>query len=126
MAARAITRRSMLAVSAGALAGAVGHPAELLAALAATAQPRLQGRWLGTLPAGGRHVELARNADLVGLRWQAPADVNLELRFRDARGRWSGWARAGPGGHGPDRPPPAGEPAGDPVWTGGTRELQLR
>jgi hypothetical protein len=43
-----------------------------------------------------------------------------------ARGQWSGWVAAGACAHGPDRPSAARASIGEPVWTGGTRALQIR
>ena len=50
----------------------------------------------------------------------------VELRFRGQGGRWTPWVSAGSHGHGPDRPAPRDGVVGEPLWTGGTRELQLR
>src|SRR6516165_9679174 len=127
MAAGAMTRRSMLAATAGAVAGGlVARPSGAFAALAPAPAPALESRWLGSLPAGVHGLELARGADLLGLEWRAPADAGVALRFRLPGGRWSAWARAGLDGHGPDRPGPAGSVVGEPIWTGGTAAVQLR
>jgi hypothetical protein len=127
MAAGAMTRRSMLAAAAGAVAGGlVARPSGAFAALAPAPAPALESRWLGALPAGVHGLELARGADLLGLEWGAPADASVALRFRLPGGRWSAWARAGLDGHGPDRPGPAGSVVGEPIWTGGTAAVQLR
>jgi N-acetylmuramoyl-L-alanine amidase len=127
MAAGAMTRRSMLAAAAGAIAGGVlARPSRSFAAPAAAPAPALESRWLGALPAGVHQLELARGADLLGLEWRAPADASVALRFRYPDGRWSAWAPAGLDGHGPDRPGPAGSVVGEPIWTGGTASLQLR
>jgi len=129
MSERAMTRRSFLAVGAGALAGGLLEPHAALAAIAAPAppRPRLSECWVGELaPGSTRTVALARTADLVGLRWQAPARASVQLRFRTPQGHWGAWVAAGARGHGPDAPGVPGEQVGEPLWTGGTRELQLR
>ena len=49
-----MTRRSMLAATAGAIAGGlVARPSSVLAALAGPPAPALESRWLGALPAEG-------------------------------------------------------------------------
>ncbi len=128
MAAGRITRRSLVLAAGGALAGRLAAPAGALAALAGPSQASLREQRLGTLAPGARTVALERNADLVGLVWGGAADARVQLRFRDARGRWSPWASAGAGTHGPDGPRSrAGDVVvGEPVWSGGTRLLQLR
>ncbi len=139
--ARRLTRRSLLASTAGALAGAVARPPGVLAALAGPPRPVLEARWLGRLgrlgsgSADAMTVRLGRVADLVGVEWQTPAVAAVELRFRRADGGWSEWVSAGEHGHGPDRPGGPvgageglvqGRHVGDPVWTGGTKVLQVR
>jgi hypothetical protein len=52
--------------------------------------------------------------------------AQLELRFRDERGRWSPWVSAGGHGHGPDGSQAPRGHVGDPIWTAGTTTLQLR
>jgi hypothetical protein len=122
----AITRRSLLAAAGGVLAGGLARPAAALAALAGPSAPSLGEHALGTLAAGERTIGLAHNADLVGIEWQGSSDVRLQPRFMTAAGRWSGWVGAGASAHGPDRPAAPLASIGDPVWTGGTRLLQIR
>jgi len=128
MSAGGITRRSLLAATAGAAAARLMHPGRVLAALAGPAQPVLEERWVGELPAGDLTIELKRSADLLGVQWRAPADAHVELRVRGHAGRWSRWVAAAgcAGGHGPDRPGRADVLVGAPVWTGGTTFVQLR
>ena len=127
MTAGRLTRRSLLAAAGGAVASAgLTRPARVLGALAGSAAPSLADRWLGTVVAGQRTIELARNADLLGLEWQSPADARLHLRFQRYDGHWSDWVSAGASAHGPDRPPQRNALLGEPVWTGGTRAVQLR
>src|SRR5258708_237299 len=139
MNARRMTRRSLLAVSAGALAGAATRPAGVLAALTRSSSasgaglpvedrpgtpghPSPREQWLGRGHPGERTVGLALPADLIGLRWQGPAGAEIELRFRGEDGSWSRWAAAGAHGHAPEGGTAAGTlEVGDPVWTGGTR-----
>jgi hypothetical protein len=122
-----MTRRSLLLAAGGAIAtGGLAHPARVLAALAGPATAALADRWLGTVAAGERTIELARSADLLGVEWQAPADARLQVRFRGGDGRWSDWIAAGRTGHGPDRQDARAPVLGEPVWMGGTRAVQLR
>ncbi|HUA11887.1 MAG TPA: N-acetylmuramoyl-L-alanine amidase [Solirubrobacteraceae bacterium] len=116
------TRRELLAASTGTLAGVLALPA--LARAGRGGQTRPGTVALGDVPRRGVTVELDANADLVGLQWERPAAAAIRLRFRGAGGRWSEWVSAGEAGHGPDVPA-AGPVTGEPVWTGGTRTVQL-
>src|SRR5579864_3087522 len=127
MSARRLTRRSLLATTAGAVAGGlVRGPVGALAALAGPGPPLLAERRVGDLGPSGATIELGRVADLVGVEWREPAGAGVELRFRSPGGGWSGWVSAGSHGHGPDAPPPAARLLGDPIWTGGADAVQLR
>jgi len=77
MSARRITRRSLLAASAGAAASGVLRPRAALALLGGPPAPTLARRWLGLLTPGGATIELGHPADLVGLEWQAPAQASV-------------------------------------------------
>jgi hypothetical protein len=130
MSAPRLTRRSVIAAGAGAVAAGLLRPAGGLAAVTSAAQPSLSELWVGRVDAAGVTVELPRAADLVGVQWPvAGADRRIELRFGVGRGSWSRWVSAAGccGGHGQGS---AGQPAqalvGDPVWTGGTTTVQLR
>jgi hypothetical protein len=129
MSARGMTRRSLLAAGAGALAGGLGRPGGALGALAGPPTPSLSEQWVGRLTPGGATIQLARAADLIGVQWQGPAGAGLELRFRGEDGSWSRWVQAigCAGGHGQDA---EGRRtltlSGDPVWSGGTATVQLR
>lgn len=128
---RHLTRRHALAATAGALGAAALPRGPLLArgALAALAQPRpVVGEVpVGALEAGrSRTVALAANADLVGLSWSGPAHAGLRIRFALPSGRMGPWAVADACGHGPDAlPGPAGAHTGEPVWSGGTRLVEI-
>jgi hypothetical protein len=63
--------------------------------------------------------------DLLGVAGAARGGLGLEVRVRARGGRWSPWV---PLGSGHDHRPDAGTGvhASDPVWTGGSDELQLR
>ncbi len=134
MSERGMTRRSMLAASAGALAGGLLRRGDALAALAQPAwsgpapQPQLFWRPLGRLAAGprGATVELRANADLLGVSFRGDASARVQLRFANAGGGWSAWVSAGPGGHGPDGARRSQTITGDPVWTGGSTTAQVR
>jgi N-acetylmuramoyl-L-alanine amidase len=129
-----MTRRSLLAATAGAVAGGFARPGGALAALAAPvtlgndARPVLFERVLGALPAGSaaRSIDLRRNADLVGVRWSGSAVARVELRFGDERGGWSGWVSAAAHGHEPEGAAGPRATTGDPIWTGGGSLVQLR
>src|SRR5258708_11947157 len=112
MNARRMTRRSLLAVSAGALAGAATRPAGVLAALtrsssasgaglpvedrpATPVHPSLREQWLGRVDPSERTVRLALPADLIGLRWPGAAPAEIELRLRGGDGPPSRRAAAG-------------------------------
>jgi N-acetylmuramoyl-L-alanine amidase len=130
MSAGAITRRSLLAAGAGAIASGLTRPAGALAVLAYPPRPSLSEQWVGRLPPGGRTIELARAADLIGVQWRSPAGVGIEMRFRGDAGSWSGWVSAigcaGGHAHGSDGHSATNALEGDPVWTGGTTVVQLR
>jgi hypothetical protein len=121
-----LTRRRALAL--GAVAGFGALLARPLPALGrGTAAPRAFGLTVTAADfAGGtgvsRVLRTRRRFDLVGLR--APRG-DVEVRVRRAGGDWSPWVPlAARGDHAPDTG--TGERASDPVWTGGSRDLQLR
>jgi hypothetical protein len=128
VAATRLTRRSLILAAGGALGARLASPTGALAALAGPPRPALDRQTLGTLTPGVHTVALARNADLLGLAWRGHAGGSVRLRFRDSTRRWSAWVSGAAGAHGPDRPSPAGggRVVGEPVWTGGTRLVQLR
>jgi hypothetical protein len=137
MAAREMTRRSLLTATAGAVAGGLARPGSVLAMAwrppALDAKPVLFERALGRLPGGGerRTIDLGRNADLIGVLWSGTPAARLELRVREGLDGWSRWVSAGAHGHAPDGAPPSGAPhtgaiVGDPVWTGGGTVVELR
>ena len=123
MARAAITRRRALALGAAAGAGT------LLARIPAPALAAARAIGFGlTVSAGdfsggvSRVLAAPRRFDIVGLRGSRQ---DVEVRVRRRGGRWSRWVRlAVHGDHAPDTG--SGERASDPVWTGGSDELQLR
>jgi N-acetylmuramoyl-L-alanine amidase len=121
-----MTRRSLLAATAGAVAGGMLRPGGTLALVSGPPRPILWERALGRLPREGARIELGRSADLVGVQWRVPAAAGVWLRFRRPDGGWSRWASAGAHGHGPDRPLPSGSIVGDPVWSGGSTAVEVR
>ncbi|MCW2970819.1 MAG: hypothetical protein JWO23_1946, partial [Solirubrobacterales bacterium] len=130
MSAPRLTRRSVIAAGAGAVAAGLLRPAGGLAALASAPHASLSEQRVGPLGPAGVTVELTRAADLLGVQWPtAGAAPGIELRFRVGPRSWSRWVSAAGccGGH---RQGPADQPAqalvGDPVWTGGTTAVQLR
>jgi N-acetylmuramoyl-L-alanine amidase len=126
MTARPMTRRSLLAATAGAVAAGVMRPGRAIALLSGPPRPTVWERALGRLGAAGATIELRRSADLVGVEWRAPAAAGVWLRFRGPDGGWTRWTSAGAHGHGPDGPVPAGSIVGDPVWTGGATAVEVR
>lgn len=126
MSARRITRRSLLVATAGALGSGVLRPRAALALLGRPPSSALAQRWLGALSPTVTSVELPARADLVGIEWQGSAREKIWLRFRDRDGRWSSWVSAGTNGHGPDVRPATDRRVGEPIWTGGTRSVQIR
>jgi hypothetical protein len=121
-----MTRRSLLAATAGAVAGAILRPGGALALLSGPPLPTVWARAIGRLAGAGATIELRRSADLVGVEWSAPAAAGVWLRFRRPEGGWSRWVAAGAHGHGPDGPSPSASIVGDPVWTGGSTAVQVR
>ncbi|MFL5849113.1 MAG: hypothetical protein ACJ76R_09270, partial [Solirubrobacteraceae bacterium] len=129
------TRRRALALGAAAGLGSLLAPLRGVPALAAGASrsrpwrgTRLRGFGLTVTPAdfdGGRtsRVLRVRRFDLLGVRGTG----HVEVRVRRAGGAWSRWMPlAAHGDHAPDTGTGTGERASDPVWTGGSDELQLR
>src|SRR4051794_29927613 len=120
-----ITRRRALALGAAAGLGSLVSPLRSVSAFAALS-PRPRGFGLTVTPAdfdGGRtsRVLRVRRFDVIGVRGAGPG----ELRVRARGGRWSAWIPlAAPRDHAPDTG--SGERASDPIWTGGSDELQLR
>src|SRR4051812_10305442 len=122
------TRRRALMLGAAAGLGSLLAPLRAAPGLAAVgsraARPR--GFGLTVTPAdfdGGRtsRVLRVRRFDLLGVRGTG----HVEVRVRRAGGAWSRWIElAAHGDHAPDTG--SGERASDPVWTGGSDELQLR
>jgi hypothetical protein len=126
MSARRITRRSLLAASAGAVGSGLLRPRAALALLGGAPSATLAQRWLGILTPQGATIELGHPADLVGLERQAPAQAGVWLRFRGRDGRWSRWVSAGCNGHEPEVRPATDRHVGEPIWTGGTTSVQVR
>ncbi len=121
-----LTRRALLAAGAGAVATHALAPAAALAQLGSPPAPVLSDRPIGRLDGVARSIALTGNADLVGLQWQGHRSAHVQLRFRAPGGRWSPWASVGASGHEPDGAPVTQRTLGEPVWTGGTSEIQLR
>src|SRR3954468_6007326 len=120
-------RRRALVLGAAAGLGSLLAALRGVPALAAAARsPRRGGFGLAVTPAdfdGGRtsRVLRARRFDLLGVRGAG----HVEVRVRERGGTWSAWVPlAAHGDHAPDTG--TGERASDPVWTGGSDELQLR
>src|SRR3954466_5964975 len=120
-----ITRRRALALGVATGLGSLVSPLRSVSAFAARS-PRPRGFGLTVTPAdfdGGRtsRVLRARRFDVIGVRGAGP----VEVRVRARGGAWSAWIPlAAPGDHAPDTG--SGERASDPIWTGGSDELQLR
>jgi hypothetical protein len=136
-----LTRRSLLALVAGASAASAVDPRGSAAAVLrgeipsmggsfAAASPRLFTLGLGSLRPGVRTVRAPRRFDLAGLAWSGPAAPHIEIRTMRSDGRWGGWANAGATGHRPAGAEAAASPTGDlvgePVWVGASEVLQIR
>jgi hypothetical protein len=121
----AITRRRALGLGAAAGLGTLLGPLRSVPALARPGRPN--GFGLTVTPADfagsrtSRVLRAPRRFDLLGLRGSG----HVEVRVRARGGAWSPWVPlAVHGDHAPDTG--TGERASDPVWTGGSDELQLR
>jgi N-acetylmuramoyl-L-alanine amidase len=123
------TRRGALGLGLAAGLGSLLEPLRAAPALGRAALPgrRLRSFGLTVTPADfagtrtSRVLRTRRRFDLVGLRGAGRA----ELRVRRRGGRWSPWiALAAHGDHAPDTG--TGERASDPLWSGGSDELQVR
>ena len=83
-----------------------------------------------SLGPGGATAEIRseRRFDLAGLEWRGARRARAELRVPNGRGGWTRWAHSDAGHHGPDGPreASAGRTAGNPVWTGSRRRVQIR
>jgi hypothetical protein len=123
-----LTRRSLLLAGAGALAASATRPLDAIAALTGPAEPWIRTLEIGTLGVHGRTLRLPPGVDVVGLGWRGPAGAKPRIRVRRAGGEWGPWASAAAHGHGPEgaAPDPRGERTGEPLWIGGSRELQMR
>ena len=80
---------------------------------------------LGRLAPGEHTLALGRSADLLALQWREPAGARPELRFQTPAGAWSPWVSAAHAGHQDRSESPPGV-LGEPLWTGGTRLVELR
>ena len=80
-----------------------------------------------TVPSGGARAARAASAvirapkrfDLVGARWSSRAKVTIDVRVRRDGGRWSRWVTM-------DHAEMDSTRGTEPVWTGGSDDLQLR
>ena len=120
-----ITRRGALGLGLAAGLGSLIAPLRSAPALGATRRVRGFGMTVGPADFGGartsRVLRAPRRFEIVGLRGQG----RVEVRVRRRGGAWSDWvALAAQGDHAPDTG--SGERASDPLWSGGSDELQLR
>src|SRR4051812_30674579 len=121
-----ITRRRALVLGAAAGLGTLLGPLRAVPALARR-PGRPRGFGLTVTPADfagtrtSRVLRAPRRFDVIGVRGSG----RVEVRVRARGGAWSAWVPlAARGDHAPDTG--TGERASDPVWTGGSDELQLR
>lgn len=130
-----LTRRSLLALVAGAGAASVADPVSAVAGLFEPAAEglRLFAIDLGAVEAGVQVVRAPGRFDLVGVQWEGPGQPGIELRTLLGDGRWGRWAQAAATGHRPSGREAAavaqvGESGqvGEPVWVGASQTLQLR
>ena len=85
----------------------------------------LREQVLGLLGPGVHTVALEGSADLLALGWSDPPRARPELRFQTSDGSFSRWVCAAPAGH-EDSAGSVPRIVGEPLWTGGTRLVQLR
>jgi hypothetical protein len=82
------------------------------------------------LDPGGSTAEVRtrRSFDMAGLEWRGGRDVHAELRVRSRDGGWTRWGHSDAHADGPDSGPEGrrGRTVGNPVWTGGSRRVQIR
>src|SRR4051812_16016764 len=124
----AITPRPAPGLGAAAGLAALMRPLGAVPAVAAArrgARPRSFGLTVTAADFAGtrtsRVLRAPRRFDLLGVRGSG----HVEVRVRARGGAWSGWVPlAVHGDHAPDTG--TGGRASDPVWTGGSDELQLR
>src|SRR5919198_5121898 len=129
-----VTRRSLLARAvAGGGALALGRAAPAAARVPATevfAVPVPSPAGARAAAAGwieGEPVRSPKRFDLLGLEWEAPHDVRIQVRTRRAGRAWTRWIELNPGGaHGPDGAHEPGRLVTDPVWCGGADAFQVR
>jgi hypothetical protein len=118
------TRRDVLGGVAVASAGVLIGPA---AAPADEPQPgRVFSRWLGSLSGQTPVLQAARGFALAGVQWTAPVAARIELRTRARSGAWGPWAPASVQGHDPDNQSASRPRFGEPLWSGGADQFQLR
>jgi hypothetical protein len=120
-----LTRRTLLAGGAGAVAAGMIRPRAAGAADPAPPETRLDTIPVGDVPAAGATLELPAPADLLGLSWHGDPGAHIRLRFRGAGGRWSPWVSAGSRGHGPEGAANTARTVGEPIWTGGASAVQV-
>ena len=87
---------------------------------------RVFTRRVGALSGVSVVIRPGRRFALAGVQWSSPASGRIELRTRVDGGAWSPWALASVQGHAPDGWSESGPRFGEPVWSGGADELQLR
>jgi len=116
-----LTRRGLLGGLAGAGAGLLGSSA----AAEAAAEPSVFSHWVGAVAERSGEVAAAAPFTLVGVEWEGPRSVRIELRARARGGPWSRWGVASTLGHGPDHPVSAAL-IGEALWTGRADFVELR
>jgi hypothetical protein len=137
-----LTRRSLLALMAGAGAASAADPRGSVAAVLRGEVPATGGRavgsadtpqlftiGIGSLRAGVRTIKAPTRFDLAGLAWSGPLAPRIEIRTMRADGRWGGWAQAAAAAHQPtgaEADQRHGDLIGEPVWVGDSEVVQLR
>jgi len=119
-----LTRRAVLRGAAVAGAMTLARPG---VGLAGVREP-VFSRWLGTISGLSAVIAAPRRFALVGVEWDGPTTVGIELRTRvTEEAAWSPWAVASVLGHGPDRVDATRSGFfGEPIWSGAAGEVQLR
>ena len=132
---RLLTRRGLLGAAGGSLAVLARVPRALGARTLSVPPGNAGGRpasagllrehALGLLGSGVVTVALEGSADLLALGWHEPPLARPELRFQTSGGAFGPWVCAAPAGH-EDAAGARPGVVGEPLWTGGTKLIQLR
>ena len=120
-----ISRRELLAGAAVGAGSLISAPTAI-AASRGQHRPGLWSQVIGPVTGRSRVMQTQRRFALAGIEWHGQPEARIWLRARLPSGRWSQWALASVGGHGPDGLRRAASHFGEPLWSGGADAIQLR